>query len=129
MNRDNSRQRVRRNETTFYGKNKSFTIRNEEHGIFMDDGNIVSCERRETPVIQGIVPHEPKEVAGQCQSCFEFTTKLVICDKCRKAICLPCSSKKDDMTVCPPCFKYLKRRKWILITKKLFIDPFVERVR
>ncbi|MCK5125557.1 MAG: hypothetical protein KAR42_04815 [candidate division Zixibacteria bacterium] len=126
---NNPRQRIRRNETCYRGKGSSFTIRNEEHGIFMDDGNIISRERQVTPLIQGIVPHEAKDVAGQCQSCFEFTTKLIICDQCRQVVCLPCSRKKDDMTVCPLCFNYLKHRKWILIVKKLFIDPFVERVR
>ncbi len=129
MNNDKPRQRIKQNEATFLGKNGSLTFQNKEHGIFMDEGTIISRERNETPLAQGIIPHEPKDVAGQCQSCSEFTTKLVFCDECREVVCLPCSRKKDNMTVCPLCFNYLKRRKWILIAKKLFIDPFVERVR
>ena len=128
MNNNNPRQRIRREETCYHGKDGSFVFQNEEHSVFLSDGDIVSRERRETPVIQGVVPHEPTDVAGQCQSCSSFTTKLLICDLCWEVVCLPCASQRAHLTVCPACAQYLKRRQWILILRKLFIEPFVERV-
>ncbi len=128
MNNSNPRQRIRREEIRFNGNNKSVEFQNEEHSVFLADGNIVSRERREAPVIQGVIPHEPTDVAGQCQSCSNFTTKLLVCDLCWQVVCLPCASQRGDKKVCPACFRYLERRRWILIFRKLFIEPFVEHV-
>ena len=128
MNQNNPRQRIRREEIRFNGINESVEFQTEEHSVFLPDGNIVSRERREAPVIQGVIPHQPTDIAGQCQSCLGFTTKLVICDQCRQVICLPCTSQRENKKVCPTCFQYLERRRWILILRKIFIEPFVERV-
>ena len=128
MNRSNPRQRIRREETCYRGKDGSYVFQNEEHSIFLADGNIVSRERTETPVAQGVVPHVPTDIAGECRSCSNFTTKLLICDLCWEVVCLPCASRRAEMTVCPACARYLQRRRWILIFRKLFIEPFVERI-
>ena len=128
MSENNPRQRIRREETRYRGKDGSFVFQNEEHSVFLGEGNILSRGRTETPVAQGVVPHEPTDVVGQCQSCSDFTTKLLICDLCWQVVCLPCASERSEMTVCPACAQYLERRRWILILRKLFIEPFVERI-
>ncbi len=128
MSPNNSRQRIRREETRYRGKGGSFVFQNEEHSAFLSDGNIVSRERRESPTLQGVVPHEPTDVAGQCQSCQSFATKdmLMVCDCCWQVVCLPCASQRQNLTVCPSCAQYLARRRWIQILRKLLIEPFVE---
>ena len=128
MNHNNARQRIRREEIRFNGNSESVKFQNEEHSVFLENGNIVSRERRESPVIQGVIPHQPNDIAGQCQSCFGFTTKLIICEHCWQVVCLPCASLRKNKKVCPTCFRYLEHRRWILIFRKLFIEPFVERV-
>ena len=129
MNDKNARQRIRREETRYLGRNGSLEFQVKEHSVFMEDGNIVSRERKDLPIVQGVAPHDPDDVAGQCQSCLSFTTKLLVCDLCWQVVCLPCASRRSGMTVCPACAQYLKRRRWLLIFRKLFIEPFVERVR
>ena len=128
MDRSNPRQRIRQEETCYRGKDGSFAMKKEEHSVFMADGNIISRERIETPVTQGIIPHEPTDVAGQCLSCLDFTTELLICDLCWEVVCLHCASQRTERKVCPACARYLERRRWILILRKLFIEPFVERI-
>ena len=127
MSNSNPRQRIRREEIRFSGNTESVEYKNVEHSVFLDDGNIVSRERKEAPVIQGVIPHNPTDIAGECQSCLSFTTKLIICDHCWQVVCLPCASQRENKKVCPACFRYLERRRWILIFRKLFIEPFVER--
>jgi len=131
MSRNNPRQRIRRQETRFRGKDKSFVFKNEEHSVFLNDGNIVSRQRFDSDVAQGIIPHSPDELKGQCQTCLNFLTEktILICDLCWNVTCLPCAVKKDNMTVCPACAKYLEHRRRILIFRKLFIEPFIEWVR
>jgi len=127
---NNQRHRVRRDETRYRGDSGSVEFQSEEHSIFQDDGNIASRQRCESPVIQGLVPHEPTDVVGQCQTCQSFATRemIAVCDSCWQVVCRPCASQRQNMTVCPSCAQYLTRRRWILILRKLFIDPFVERV-
>jgi len=131
MNNDKPRQFIRRVEKTFHGKKRSFVFRREEHSVFLPDGNIISRQRAEAPVLKGVVPHEPSDVAGECQSCLNFVTEqmLIICDLCWEIVCLPCASQREGMRVCPSCVGYLARRRRTLILRKLFIDPFVEQVK
>lgn len=129
MRNRNPRQRIRKEETRFTGDGKSATHRTEEHSVFYDDGSIASKESEEAQVLQGIIPHNLEEIAGQCQSCLEFTTKLITCEHCWQVVCLPCANQRESQKVCPACYRYLERRRWILILKKLFIEPFVEKVR
>lgn len=129
MSVNNPRQRIRREETRYRGKDGSFVFQSEEHSVFLADGNILSRGRTEAPVAQGVVPHKPTDVVAQCQSCTDFTTKLLICDLCWQVVCLPCASRRSEMTVCPACVRYLDRRRWILILRKLFVEPFVEQIR
>mgnify|MGYP001620014034 CR=1 FL=1 len=131
MNNDRPRQFIRRVEKTFHGKKRSFVFQSEEHSAFLSDGNIISRQRTEAPVLKGVVPHEPNDVAGECQSCLNFATEqmLIICDCCWEVVCLPCAGEREGMRVCPSCAQYLVRRRRTLILRKLFIDPFVEQVR
>jgi len=125
----NPRQRIRKEETRFRGDGESTSHKIDEHSVFFDDGSIASKEYEEIQVLQGIIPHHREDIAGQCQSCLDFTTKLIICDHCWQAVCLHCAIKRENKIVCPACFRYLEHRRWILILKKLFIEPFVERIR
>ena len=131
MNRVNPRQRIRRFRTRLLGKDRSLLFENEEHSVFLEDGSISSQQSSDTPVIQGLIPHEPEDVAGQCQTCQSFATgeMLVLCELCWEMVCRPCASERDRMVVCPACVKYLERRRWINMLRKLLIEPFVERVR
>lgn len=128
MSNNNPRQRIRRQEVRFRGKTKDFGISTEEHTVLGDDGNIVSHERTESPVAQGMIPHEPTDVVGQCQTCLNFATEkmILVCDCCWQVVCLPCASKWKNETVCPACARHLDRRRFRLIFRKLFIEPFVE---
>jgi len=128
MNNRNARQRIRREEIRFNGTGKTIKFKNEEQSVFLNDGNILSREQREAPVLQGVAPHEPGDIAGQCQSCLEFTARLVNCEHCWQVICMPCATKRLDKVVCPACFRYLERRRKISFFRKLFIEPFLEKV-
>lgn len=130
-NNTNPRQRIRKKTTVYRGKGASVEFQNEEYSVFLNDGNIGTREIEEAPVIQGLVSHEPKEVAGQCQSCLNFATRemILICDCCWQVVCRPCAGKREKMKVCPACNRYLRRRRWFLILRKLFIEPFVEKRR
>lgn len=131
MNNEKPRQFIRRQERCYHGKRKSFVFKSEEHSAFLPDGNIISRQRTEAQVLKGVVPHEPNDVAGECQSCLNFATEsmLIICDLCWEVVCLPCASQREGMRVCPSCVQFLRRRRRTLILRKLFIEPFVEQVR
>lgn len=131
MGQNNPRQRIRLEETRYRGKNGSFVLQNEEHSVFFPDGSIVSRERKESPVAQGIVPHQPTDVVGQCQTCLEFLTadSHRSCANCSQVVCCVCARDFEKNAVCPTCAELLKRRRRILIVKKLLIYPFVQRVR
>lgn len=130
MNNRNARQRIRRFKTRYHGKDGSLVFESDEHSVFFEDGSIASQQTSDSPVLQGIIPHEESDVAGQCQSCRSFATSemLVLCELCWEMVCLPCACVRESMVVCPPCVKYLQQRRWVLIFRKLFIDPFVEQV-
>lgn len=130
MNHTNPRQRIRRCKTRYLGKDGSLLFESEEHSVFLGDGSIASRQNSDTPVIRGLIPHEPRDVAGECQTCGSFATDkmLVLCELCWETVCRPCASKREGMVVCPACAKYLKRRRWLNILRKLLIEPFAERV-
>lgn len=122
-------QRILREEKCFRGKGKSYVQKSEVHSAFLKDGNIVSRKRTETPLLKGIAPQSPGEVAGQCQSCLCFVTVLLLCDHCSEVVCQPCCAQsREKKNVCPACAEYLRRRRWILLLRELFIEPFVERI-
>lgn len=124
-----NRQRLRREETVFRGPNGEIKTQTEEHSVFFNDGNIGSKQTVEIPIVLGKLPHDFETVTAQCQTCYEFATDDMVtaCDLCHRILCLPCSRKRNEMTVCPKCAKYIERRRLILIVRKLFLDPFVER--
>lgn len=130
MSRENPRQRIRKESSHFRSKDGSLSFSSEEHSVFFDDGNIASRHDIESPVIKGLTPHQPTDVAGQCQSCLGFVTGEMIaaCELCWQIVCRPCASQRNNIIVCPACANYLARRRWVLILRKLFIDPFVERL-
>ena len=129
MNWNKARQRIIQDETCFRGDGKSFVQKNEVHSAFLNDGNIITRKRTETPLLKGIIPHNPCDVAGQCQSCLSFVTVLLLCDRCSETVCQPCSARsREAKTVCPACAEYLKHRRWVLFLRQLLIEPFVERI-
>ncbi len=128
-NKPNNRQRLRRERTVFRGPNGKISMESEEHSIFFEDGNIGSKETHEMLVVLGKLPHDFKSITSQCQTCHSFATDdmAAVCGLCNRVVCLPCSQRREGLTVCPSCASYLERRRKILILRKLIIDPFVER--
>lgn len=124
------RQRVKKESRRIQGKGNSLSFDTEEHSAFLDDGSIATKINIDLPVVQGIVPHDPSEVVGQCQTCLNFATAKMhnICQNCSQVVCSICAKPFEKTVVCPTCKIALERRRWILIAKKIFIDPFVERV-
>ena len=130
MNRNNVRQRMKRESRQIDGKGNTISFDTEEHSAFFGEGSIATKVIMHSPVVQGIVSHELSEIVGQCQTCLNFATAHMhnICQNCSQVVCSICAKSIEKTIVCPPCKKALERRRWILIAKKLFIDPFVERV-
>ena len=122
------RHRTRKTETQLCGKGDSLEFKTVEKSAFGTDGNIQSLELTEVPSVQGVLPHSPTDVQGQCQSCLEFTTKLILCDLCWTVLCLPCAVPAEQEVVCPACARFLKKRRWIQMLRKLIVEPFVERL-
>jgi hypothetical protein len=121
---------VKRESRRIYGKSNSLTFDIEEHSVFLDDGSIATKVNTDSPVVQGIVSHDASEIVGQCETCLEFATRQRhnICQCCSQVVCSICAKAFEKTVVCPACKEVLERRRWILIAKKIFIDPFVERV-
>ncbi len=127
---NNIRQRLRRETVRIIGRLKTLEFSADERSAFTNDGNIASTRDTDTPVVQGVVAHQPTDVAGQCDSCDSYFTASMAsrCERCKRMICSPCAKRWGDnkMTVCPVCLTYLKRRQRVLIAKKLLIHPFIE---
>ena len=124
------RQRIRYETTRFIGRLRCLEFSSNEHSAFTPNGDIVSSRDTNSPVVQGVVVHQQKDVVGQCRSCREFITihMIATCEKCSHVICRPCARRWGDSgkTVCPKCLQYLIRRQAVLIAKKLLIHPFIE---
>lgn len=130
MSHNDPRHRMKRESKRIHGKGNSLSFDIEEHSVFLDEGSIATKVNTDSPVVQGILPHDASGIVGQCETCLEFTTRQRhhICQCCSQVVCSICARAFEKIVVCPACKIALKRRRWILIAKKVFIDPFVERV-
>ena len=130
MNNDIPRQRVKKESKRIDGKVNSLSFDSEEHSVFLEDGSITTKINSNSPVVQGIVSQNTSDIVSQCQTCLNFATAQMhnICQSCSSVVCSICAIEFEKTIACPVCNKALERRRWILIVKKLFIDPFVERV-
>jgi len=128
---ERSRERIRRKNNRFSGPQGSIEVESVERSVFLPDGNIGSSLDTNIPVLQGRIPHETSDIAGQCQSCLNFATEssLATCQSCWRIVCLPCATSSRGITVCPTCAKLLRKMRIREIIRKVFIEPFVEKVR
>lgn len=131
INDNTSRQRIRRESIRFYGSGASIEVESTEHSVFLPDGSIGSNLTSTSPVIQGRIPHQASDIAGQCQTCLNFAVEssLTTCQGCWRIVCLPCATSSRSMIVCPSCAKFLRRLRIKEIIRKVFIEPFVEKLR
>ncbi len=127
MNEGRVRQRLRKVILRILGTGSQVEYETAEQSAFSPNGDILSGETQTIPILQGVAAHDPEAIAGQCLSCFSFTTELVLCESCWQQVCKPCASRRSNMVVCPACSEYLRRRRRFLILRKLVIDPFIER--
>ncbi len=122
------RQRIKRTEKHFRGREGNYVFSEEEHSAFLEDGNIVSQEKSEKPLAQGIVPHEETDIRGQCKNCDAYLTKEMYdeCGLCQHVTCRPCLVRNSNLSVCPDCSEKLDKHRKKLMFRKFFIDPFLE---
>jgi len=131
MSNHNPRQRIKKASSRIDGNNNSLSFDTEEHSVFYDTGDIATKIKSTAPVIQGVVSQDSSKIIGQCQTCLNFATAQMYntCWNCSKVVCSICAKIFEKNAVCPSCLQILKRRRWVLIAKKIFIDPFVERIK
>ncbi|MEZ5357193.1 MAG: hypothetical protein R3F48_00090 [Candidatus Zixiibacteriota bacterium] len=135
---DQIQQRINRKRVIIESSDGALQSDQDEVIMIAPNGSVLSITNHKSFELNGEIIHNVKQqIIGRCQIadcrqylthrtqriCSEPNCNIILCDNCAKY------DPKSNRYFCKKCLKKIKRKRIALITLRIVLSPFVERVR